>query len=393
MGTLLKYKNYMSHNFGTNISYKSESFLDGRQGQAKTKADLLNWRTPVPHGYEVCLDGVWYYYEPEEERPETGHWFPRVVDNLDELANKKRGVSAAVVKGISDDVIVLQKQTKLLDNALYPVVLTNLIAEPAFTDAQVLEDTGAATFARISNLISSRSYDPKYDINDDGILDNSDINLWTSVFNNCKNAISYSTPGTGSEYWLEVGSWILPKITWSTRKTGQGNWDDKIASSEVSGPTRGLVEGLSWMSYEGLTNNGLATYTYNITSYVDEDISASGSVKFVFGYKIYTGAESEEWGNSTYITQNSLRNFNSFFTSSGKMPAQVFNCSGGKYPYILIPTTYYSTSYKTYVADNLNSDFTVTDVSLVNNRNIRIPYKMLRTGYIQTGSSIKIEIK
>lgn len=381
------------YNIATNFSYKSPHFLDGRQEWARTKADLKKWSVPVPEGFEVCVDGIWYYYEPEADDPETGKFVERVVSNLDNLANAKRGVAASVVKEISDDVIVLQRQTKLLDNALYPMTVSSLVAGPTFTDAETLSRTDEIVFATISNLISAESYDPLYDINDDGEIDQNDINLWTTLFDRSEEALPYSTPGTGSEYWLEVGSWVLPHISWRANKTGQGDWSDKIAYSSVTGPTRGFFRGLEWSSYEGLTNNSLATYTYTIKSNVDEDISATATAKFIFGYKIYTGVENEAWGNSTYFSPTSLANFDSFFTSSGKMPARVFDCSGGKYPYILIPSEYYSTSYKTYVADNLNSDFTVKDVSVVNNRNIRIPYKLLRTGYIQTGSSIKIEIK
>jgi hypothetical protein len=94
-----------------------------------------------------------------------------------------------------------------------------------------------------------------------------------------------------------------------------------------------------------------------------------------------------------------LADFDSTFVENGKMSAKTFDCSGGKYPYILIPKIYYSPSNKTYVNDNLMSDFKVVGVNpgeivqVKNNRGVNIPYVLLRTTYIQTGSAIKIDIR
>ena len=55
---------------------------------------------------------------------------------------------------------------------------------------------------------------------------------------------------------------------------------------------------------------------------------------------------------------------------------------------------FYSANNKTYVNDNLMSDFVVrTNPILVNSRGINIAYVLLRTTYIQTGSAIKIDIR
>ena len=63
----------MSHNIGTNFSYKAENFLDYRQGHANSKEDLKNWDVPVPIGFEVCVNNEWYYYDPEVDNNDTGH--------------------------------------------------------------------------------------------------------------------------------------------------------------------------------------------------------------------------------------------------------------------------------------------------------------------------------
>src|SRR5574344_1794897 len=67
---------------GSSLSYQSENFLDRRQGQATSLSDLLNWSIKVPKGYEVCVNGLWYFYDPSYTSTETGHFFPRVLTKL-----------------------------------------------------------------------------------------------------------------------------------------------------------------------------------------------------------------------------------------------------------------------------------------------------------------------
>jgi hypothetical protein len=390
------------YNIGTNFSYRSKDFLDDRQGKATTKKDLLNWTIPVPEGFEACLDGVWYYYDSTKTNKETGHWIPRVatdIENISEEDDSKRAVAAGVIRGMALDVEDLKKQTKLLDNVIYPVKITGVIAGPAYSssDRDKLYDDAEYTFAKILNLISSKQYEERYDINGDGVIDNQDNTAWTNLYNKCKDTYTSCPKGTGDTYWMEVGSWILPKITWSVIKQGSTKVPE-IIESLVSGPVKGYLNGLfEWVGLEGITSSTRATFTFNITSKVDEEIQASGSAVYQFGYKTYTGVGDEAFGENTNFTPTMLAGFGSSFVTSGKMSGVTFNCTGGKYPYILIPKTYYSASNKTYVNDNLMSDFQVKGLTSVvyvtNNMGVKIPYVLLRTTYIQTGSAIKIEIR
>ena len=45
------------------------------------------------------------------------------------------------------------------------------------------------------------------------------------------------------------------------------------------------------------------------------------------------------------------------------------------------------------MSGNLNSDFVTKEITIINNRGVSIPYVLYRTGYIQTGNPISIEIK
>ena len=387
----------------SNFSYKSTDWLDARQGQAKTKSDLLHWDIPVPEGFMGCLDGIWYYYDSLKSDPETGHWVPYVVGNINEVTPEedlKRAVAVGVIRGLNNDVIVLKKQTKLMDNVLFPVQIVSAKADTTYNSSQEdqLEEDSALILPIIQNLITSGQYKEEYDINDDGIINTDDRDAWANLFNNCRNSYTYLSAGTGSTYWLEVGSFIRPKVTWNVKKQGSSAVPE-IETSIVSGPTNGVIDGFTWTSKTGLSNNSVATYKYNITSIVDEDIWAEASVSYKFGYKTYTGTGNEAFGEKLWYTMTDLADFDSTFVENGKMSAKTFDCSGGKYPYILIPKIYYSPSNKTYVNDNLMSDFKVVGVNpgeivqVKNNRGVNIPYVLLRTTYIQTGSAIKIDIR
>lgn len=387
----------MSHNLGTDISFKSKTWLDKRI-KVDSLNQLLTWSIPVPEGFEACHDGIWYYYDSKKTRPETGHWIPRVATDINDITEEddaKRGVSAGVVREMAQDVIDLKKQTKMLDNVIYPVVLQNVTIGPRYssTEGQLLTEESEYTFAKVLNLISSQQYDEYYDIDGDGIIDGADATAWNKLYRLCESSYTYQAKGTSSTYWLEIGSWILPKITWKVAKTGSPVIPE-IEHSTVTGPVKGQIQGLEWVGKEGIQANSRASYTFNITSYVDEDIFATATATINFGYKLYSGVGDEVFGENTRFTQDMLVPFTSEFVTSGKMSARNFDCTGGKYPYILIPKEFYSTANKTYVNDNLMSDFVVKDnITLVNGRGINISYVLLRTTYIQTGSSIKIDIR
>lgn len=82
----------------------------------------------------------------------------------------------------------------------------------------------------------------------------------------------------------------------------------------------------------------------------------------------------------------------SSFVESGTLDKTVFNCSGGKYPYVIIPAKYYNPANKMYVGGFLNTDLVVEDVNIENKVGIVVPYKVIRTRLKQTGSSIPVQI-
>ena len=118
--------------------------------------------------------------------------------------------------------------------------------------------------------------------------------------------------------------------------------------------------------------------TYTITV-GDGKKTASASTSISFQYRIYWGSsELEVLDNDTIV------NFSSALASSRKQ-SRVFNCSGGKYFYFVLPASFVSgISFKA-------NGFVYSD--LVTNKNgYTSAYVIYRSANIQTGASISVEV-
>lgn len=405
----------MKHvHIGSNFSLDSKEFLDDRIGQAKTTEDLKEWNKDLPEGFEICLDGVWYYYDSSYNSEETGHFVKRVAENLldDEINDKARSASLGIVKNLAEDLGELEGSVDEINASMNPISILNIISGPVFTSTEELDDDLREKTEDISTKIANGVYDEDLDIDKDGELSDNDISLWSRLYNSAKPTISYNPAGTSSTYWLEIGSAILPKITWSVVspkitwalngtavvwKIVEGTDKNYITpeTSTVTGESSGIIgeNKTSWEGNQLITSGNRKTFTYKIKSISSEGQEVEASAYFKFAYKTYTGSTSIDLWNKSQISQSDLIGFSRKYTESGTLSSTGFNCSGGKYPYILIPTEFYRSAYKTYVSGNLNSDFLIKDVIVINERGTALNYKMYRTNYIQTGSNILIEIK
>ena len=398
---------------GTNYSYKAKDFLDERQGIAKSKEELKNWTTPVPESFEVCLDGVWYYYDKNIDLKDTGHWVPRTADTLDSSVSDKQSASTGSLKEVKDQIDNVVDTVRDLDSSMYPCAITKVMAGSAFNSTSTFNIYRAYILEKLSSLISMNKYEKELDRNGDGIIDNSDTVLWNSFLNQVESTIPYNTTaGTSSTYWLELGSYVLPKITWNVVKPmitwelsgnsvvwkvvdGSQNNTIPVKESVVKGETIGYLDTnkTTWISNECIGSSVRKTYSYSITSTSESGLTSSTSAYFKFAYKSYCGTGSLSLWNKSSLSYSDISSFTNRFTESGALSETHFNCSGGKYPYILIPRDLYNSSLKTYVSKNLNSDFLIKDVIITNSRGVQLNYKLYRTNYIQTGSNIGIEIK
>lgn len=401
----------MSSNIGTNFSYRSKEFLDDRQGMADSVRDLKNWSTPVPEGFEVCLKGVWYYYDSTQNLPETGHWIPSVSKSIDDVVdNQKQTVSAEVVEKIVGDIKEITDEVTDLNDFSSPLSASEIVAGPAYTTELGVNTDRYSTTNAVKSSIAYDVYDKELDINNDGLVNTNDLALWESFFDKILSSLKYNPAGTSRIYTLEVGSSILPKIEWKIIRpevrweivNGDIVW--KLVensnkryitpdSSEVVGETEGTLTGTSWTSRTILTSTDKETFVYTIRSKVGDKV-VEDTAEFRFGYDIYTGSGSIDlWNLDELKSDVDLVDFSKRFTESGVLEKTSFDCTGGAYPYILVPLEYFDSKLKTYVSGNLNSDFLTKRVRLVNDMGVMINYMMYRANYIQTGSNIDIEIK
>lgn len=112
----------MSTNIGTNFSYNGARFLDDRQGQAQTLSDLKNWKTLIPEGFKVWLNGGWYIYDSSlPEDPLSGKFHKIFADELSDSTSM--GVSAKVVK---DSIQGLYDYIDELESKIFPLELEYL---------------------------------------------------------------------------------------------------------------------------------------------------------------------------------------------------------------------------------------------------------------------------
>lgn len=400
---------------GSNFSLDSKEFLDDRIGQAKTIEDLRNWDKELPEGFEICLDGIWYYYDQSYQSEETGHFIKRVAGDLSdtEVNGKSRSASLGLVKNLAENLEELEGSVEEMNASMNPISILNVISGPMFTNIKDLEDDLRNKTEDISTKIMNGVYDNDLDIDKDGELSDNDISLWSNLYNSVKPTISYNSIGTNSTYWMEIGSSILPKITWSVVspkitwvlngtnvvwKVVEGT-DKNYITPEVStviGESTGIIKEnkVTWEGNQLITSKTRKTFTYKIKSVSAEGQEMSTNAYFKFAYKTYTGSGTLDlWGKSQISQSGDLTDFSGKYTEAGTLSSTRFDCSGGKYPYIFIPTEFYKSTYKTYVNGNLNSDFLIKDVVIINSRGTALNYKMYRTNYIQTGSNILIEIK
>lgn len=397
----------MSTHIGTNFSYDSKDFLDGRVGKAKTKEDLKNWNTSVPEGFEVCLNGTWYYYSESLETEDTGHWIPRISDEDDIVDPDKQSASFRSIQGIKGELENVLTALEGYNRTNNPVSFKTLSGGNLFSTK---EDLDIDLRDKIDRITNTPTYSKDLDFTGDGILSNDDIEGWRSLYTQARGDISYTSPTKSSTYTVEVGTKLIPALEWSIIQPQvcwslsgntvvwsvvKGTDTNYVNPKEVSvsGQTKGILKTGKWESKEILTSPVRRTFTYTVSANLGDGQVLSGSVWFKFSIKQLWGTATVELWNKTSLTMSDLTGFGSKFSESPGFSKTSFNCTGGRYPYILIPSEAYNSDFKTYVNDNLNSDFLVKDVSLVNALGTVISYKMLRTGMIQTGSNIGIEIK
>ena len=402
----------MSAHIGTNFTLESKEFLDSRQGLALTKKDLLDWRTPVPEGFRVCLDGKWYYYDSSANLEDTGHWIPCVVDSVDGEVYEGQTVSAKAVKGLGalngNVVSDLESKISKINDIVNPLQLTNN------TNTRVnLEFLARLINSKLLELIGKKVGDSDlekvFDFDDDGVISENDKSHWEvfgreiTELGEDKHYYSTSDPRTST---FEVGHKVVPIVGINLSRSN-GRLDEKVDGiKEVtvrlvgvssSGPVVNRFfnfdKGNVWAYNNLVTRTSPSDILINCIVTTKNNTRLSTNATYKFRYRKFVGASELLDVNGGTIKSSQLEGkLTPSFVESGTLDKTVFNCSGGKYPYIIIPAQYYNPTNKMYVGGFLNTDLVVEDVKIENKVGVVAPYKVIRTRLKQTGSSIPVQI-
>lgn len=400
----------MSAHIGTNFTLESREFLDSRQGLALTKADLLNWKTPVPEGFRVCLDGKWYYHDSKVDLVDTGHWVPCVVDSVDGEIYEGQTVSAKAVKelGSINGGLVSELESKLskINNLVNPLQLSNN-AQP-ITDLSIVGELVEFKLPElIGKKVENSEPDKAFDLNNDGVIDEADKALWETTNKELKKLSedkTYYSTSSPRDAMFEVGHKILPSASIGLQRKS-GAIDESVDG--IKQMTIRLIDNSRPSPVNNFLNFGGSSWTYNslVTKTFPSDIlinsvvitknntRLSTNATYKFRYRKFIGAsELLDLSGGTIKSSQLEGKLTSSFVESGTLDKTVFNCSGGKYPYIIIPALYYKPTNKIYVGGFLNTDLVVEDINIENKVGVVVPYKVIRTRLKQTGSSIPVQI-
>lgn len=107
---------------------------------------------------------------------------------------------------------------------------------------------------------------------------------------------------------------------------------------------------------------------------------ATKTVSYAFKYKKYWGTSA----STTLTNADILALAGSTWADSRTMNATNFDCTGGKYPYYVIPESIYD-GLEVWVGGLKNTDIVVTDMVLVNASGAQELYKVIRLANKQTG--------
>ena len=275
---------------GTNFLYDGKNFLDLRQGEADSTEDLKTWNINIPVGFEVCVNGTWYVYNPEFESETTGHFKKRIDVELNN----------------STDFDNINEQLAELQNTVFPLSLS-------------------------------------------------------------------VSPGQSTTN--EMGSTINPSLSWTVTRKGS-----RVSPTEafVNDSTEGIDPDLS--SYH--SKSSIKTNTNYNVKVKYKGLVASQNISYVFRLKKYYGVSA----NETLTNSEVLNLEGSTWATSWTMNATTFNCTGGKYPYYVIPSSLYNPStFKVWIGGLRNTDLVVTIQEITNALSFVESYAIIRLGTKQTG--------
>ena len=119
--------------------------------------------------------------------------------------------------------------------------------------------------------------------------------------------------------------------------------------------------------------------SYTVIAYYNSQ-SVTRSASYSFLSKKYFGVSP----NTTLTNDEILALSGWAWANSRTMSESLFDCTGGRYPYYVIPASIYS-GLEVWVGQFRNTDIVVTDQNVVNAQGYTVAYKVVRLNTIQYG--------
>lgn len=166
------------------------------------------------------------------------------------------------------------------------------------------------------------------------------------------------------------------------------NWEfnQEIESQTINGIE--LDKNIRTYSFEGISESTdfiLKAKTKNDPENYKVSTSVESSVSVIFLSKIYWGVS-----ESNNPTPDEIFSQGSMFSTSPELKLQRFNCTGKKYPWIIMPFT--STIPLLFVNGIINSNTITEELDLVNESGYSSRYMKITLYYTQTGV-LSIQLK
>ena len=215
---------------------------------------------------------------------------------------------------------------------------------------------------------------------------------------------SYTTFTATSSGTYDVGRVIEKPFTvsWTLNKTPVSGdtqtlkLDGTTIYNIMSGASSTWKSGSYVYDVQDFTSNSPKTYTFRV-DYTDRHSTVpsgktntcNASRSYVFYYRRY-------WGTTTTETLSDEQLYTLSNELSGSRAKDLdFNCSGGKYWWYVVPTTYCAGIQFTDVASGLPMTLPASCIStrtITNNYGVSYSVNVYRVEYKQTSSSVKVKV-
>lgn len=184
-----------------------------------------------------------------------------------------------------------------------------------------------------------------------------------------------SLTASGGGTW-EVGSSTTTGIAISVLRKGVNVTADSTIQVTASSGSGSLSSNKStWTPSAAITSNTSVAVKATYGSQ-----TATKTASYAFKYKKYWGTSA----SATLTNANILALTGNTWANSRAMNATNFDCTGGKYPYYVIPVSIY-TGLEVWVGGLKNTDIVVSDITLTNASGASAKYKVIRLANKQTG--------